>query len=308
MSDFGRIDGKTQLIGLLATPIKHSLSPAMHNLSFQKLGLNYAYMAFEVGNEQLANVVKGFRSLNIRGWNVSMPNKTKILNLLDKLSPAAKFAEAVNTVVNEDGILIGHNTDGIGYVRGLKEEGIDIKGKRITLIGAGGAGTAIAIQCAIEGASEIHIFNRIDETFDRAVKNADTINRNIPNIDCIATANSMDETEKLKYYIQRSDIVTNATCVGMKPLDGKSIIPDRSWLHSNLIVSDVVYIPRKTRLLEIAESAGCKAINGLGMMLWQGAEAFKIWTGQEMPVEYVKEQLFPDRLLDVKQTMITKAK
>jgi len=291
MTDLGRIDGRTKLIGLTATPIGHSLSPAMHNMAFRKSDLNYVYMAFEVGNQQLANVVTGFRALNLRGWNVSMPNKTKILPLLDELSPAAQFAGAVNTVVNENGKLIGHITDGTGYLRGLKENGVDIKGKKITLLGAGGAATAIGIQCAIDGASEIHIFNANDAFQDRAKKNADIINNEIENINCKATVNKLEDLELLKESIKNSDILTNATGVGMKPLENQSLVPDASWLRPELIVSDVVYIPRKTKLLEMAESVGCKTINGLGMMLWQGAAAFEIWTGYEMPVEYVKEQM-----------------
>lgn len=291
MADQGRINGRTQLIGLIATPIGHSLSPAMHNTAFRKLGLNNVYMAFEVGNEQLEDVITGFRALNLRGWNVSMPNKTKILPYLDELSPAAKFIGAVNTVVNEDGKLVGHITDGTGYVQGLKEDGVDIKGKKITLLGAGGAATAIAIQCALDGAAEIHIFNRKDEFWERAVKNADIINNEIKN-GCKATVHSLDEQDKLKESIENSDILTNATSVGMTPLDGQSLVPDVSWLRPDLIVSDVVYNPLKTKLIEQAESVGCKAMNGIGMMLWQGAKAFELWTGQQMPVDYVKEQLF----------------
>lgn len=291
MADQGRIDGRTQLIGLIATPIGHSLSPAMHNMSFRKLGLNNVYMAFEVGSQQLEDVLAGFRALNLRGFNVSMPNKMKILPYLDEVTPAARFVGAVNTVVNENGKLIGYNTDGIGYVRGLKENGVDIKGKKMTLMGAGGAASAVAIQCAIDGAAEIHIFNREDESYQRALKNADIINNEIDG-NCRATVHHIEDQELLRSSIESSDILTNATGVGMKPLEGQSIITDPSWLRPELIVSDVVYNPRKTKLLEIAESAGCKAINGLGMMLWQGAKAFELWTGQEMPVKYVKEQMF----------------
>jgi shikimate dehydrogenase len=291
LSDQGRIDGRTQLIGLIATPIGHSLSPAMHNMSFRKLGLNYVYLAFEVGNQQLADVITGFRGLNLRGFNVSMPNKTKILPYLDEVTPAARFIGAVNTVVNEDGKFVGYNTDGVGYVRGLKENGVDIKGKKMTLMGAGGAASAIAIQCALDGASEIHIFNRNDESYAHAVKNADLINHEIAGV-CKATVHYIENEELLRASIEGSDILTNATGVGMKPLEGRSIIPEASWLRPDLVVSDVVYIPRKTKLLEMAESVGCKAINGLGMMLWQGAKAFEMWTGHDMPVEYVKEQMF----------------
>jgi quinate/shikimate dehydrogenase len=291
LSDQGRINGRTQLIGLIATPIGHSLSPAMHNMSFRKLGLNYVYLAFEVGNQQLADVLTGFRGLNLRGFNVSMPNKTKILPYLDEVTPAARFIGAVNTVVNEDGKFVGYNTDGVGYVRGLKENGVDINGKKMTLVGAGGAASAIAIQCALDGASEIHIFNRNDDSFAHAVKNADLINHEIEG-NCRATVHPIENEELLRASIEGSDILTNATGVGMKPLEGRSIIPDASWLRPELVVSDVVYIPRKTKLLEMAESVGCKAFNGLGMMLWQGAIAFEMWTGHEMPVKYVKEQMF----------------
>ena len=141
MENLGRINGKTELVGLLATPIGHSLSPAMHNLAFDKLGLNCAYLAFEVGNEELEDAVKGMRALNVKGFNVSMPNKMKILPYLDELADSAKFSGAVNTVVNVDGKFVGHSTDGMGYTRNLKEHGIDIKGKKMTLIGSGGAAT-----------------------------------------------------------------------------------------------------------------------------------------------------------------------
>lgn len=292
-SDLGRIDGRTKLIGLTATPIGHSLSPAMHNMAFRHLGLNYAYMAFEVGNQQLPDVVKGFRALNLRGWNVSMPNKTKILPLLDELTPTAQFAGAVNTVVNENGKLIGTITDGTGYVTGLKENGVDIKGKKMTLLGAGGAATAVAIQCAIDGAAEIHIFNRQDEFYPRAEKNADIINNEIEGIHCKATVNRLEDLDKLKESIANSDILTNATGVGMKPLEGQSLIPEVSWLRPELIVSDTIYSPRTTKLLEMAQEAGCqKTINGLPMMLFQGAKAFEIWTGKQMPVELIEKALF----------------
>lgn len=155
-----RIDGHTILIGLMATPIRHSMSPTMHNNAFAKLGLNYAYLAFEVGNDQLADAVQAIRTLDMRGSNVSMPNKQKILPLLDKLSPAAEMARAVNTVVNDNGVLTGYTTDGTGFMKSLADEGLDICGKKMVLTGAGGAGTPIAIQAALDGVKEIAIFNR----------------------------------------------------------------------------------------------------------------------------------------------------
>lgn len=292
MPDLGRIDGRTKLIGLIATPIGHSISPAIHNMAFRKLGLNYAYMAFEVGNDQLEDVVTGIRALNLRGFSVSMPNKTKIIPFLDEISPAAQFVNAVNTVVNENGKLIGHITDGTGYMRALIEAGVNFAGKKITLMGAGGAATAIAIQAALDGVAEISIFNHNDDFFERAVKNAAIINEQIKDVNGKANVYHLEDLDKLKKEIASSDILINATSVGMKPLEGQSLIPDASWLHPELFVSDIIYNPRKTKLLEQAESAGCKTSNGLGMLLWQGAKAFEIWTGQEMPVEYVQKQLF----------------
>ena len=291
MSDLGRIDGRTNLFGLIATPIGHSLAPAMHNMSFRKMGLNCAYMAFEVGNDQLEDVITGMRALKLRGFNVSMPNKTKILPLLDEITPAAQFMGAVNTVINENGKLIGHNTDGIGYMRSLTEAGVDFVGKKMTLMGAGGAATAVAVQGALDGIAEISLFNRNISPSSRAIKISEIINKQT---NCRVNVYSIEDLDKLKEEIAVSDILTNTTGVGMKPFEGQSLIPDSSWLRSELVVSDAIYNPRKTKLLEQAESVGCKVINGLGMMLWAGAQSFEIWTGLKMPVEYVKEQLFQD--------------
>jgi quinate/shikimate dehydrogenase len=292
MQNLGVMDGETQLIGLFATPIRHSLSPTMHNLAFKKLGLNYAYLAFEVGNEELEDVIKGMRALNVRGFNVSMPNKTKVWTFLDELADSAKFTGSVNTVVNENGRLIGHNTDGTGYTRNLKEHGIDIKDKKMTLIGSGGAATSIAIQSALEGISEISIFARHDEFYAKAVENARIINEDMKHFSVKANVYPLENKEQLKKEISSSDILANGTGVGMKPIEGISVIEDISMLHSDLIVTDVVYSPLKSRLLQQAEAVGATAINGIGMMLWQGALAFEIWTGIEMPVAYIKEQMF----------------
>ncbi|PSA89990.1 shikimate dehydrogenase [Bacillus atrophaeus] len=290
--ELGRINGKTQLIGLLATPIGHSLSPTMHNLAFKKLGLNYAYLAFEVGNEQLEDVVTGMRALGVRGFNVSMPNKMKIIPYLDQLADSAKFSGAVNTVVNDNGTLTGHSTDGMGYVRNLKEHGVDIAGKKMSLIGSGGAATPIAIQSALEGLAEISIFARNDAFFEKAVENVRIINEDMKDSNCKANVYPLEDQETLRAEIASSDILANGTGVGMKPLEGLSVIEDVSMLRPDLIVSDVVYNPVKSKLLEQAEEAGCKTINGLGMMVWQGAMAFELWTGKEMPVAYINEQMF----------------
>ena len=281
-----RITGHTELIGLIATPIRHSSSPRMHNEAFAKLGLDYAYLAFEVGTEDLEDTIKGFRAMKVRGSNVSMPNKTVVHKYLDKLSDAAEMCGAVNTIVNDNGVLTGHITDGIGYMSGLKDAGIDIIGKKMTIVGAGGAATAIQVQAALDGVKEISIFNRKDEFYERAQKTVKDINEKT---NCKATLYDLEDLDKLKEEIASSYIFTNATGMGMKPLEGQTYIPDKSFLRKDLIVTDVVYAPAETALLKMAKEVGCKTLNGFPMMLFQGAAAFKLWTNQNMPIEHVKE-------------------
>ncbi|MHC5218363.1 shikimate dehydrogenase [Enterococcus sp. LJL128] len=289
-----RLDGHTLLISLIATPIRHSLSPTMHNEAFAKLGLDYAYLAFEVGNEELKDAVQGIRALGIRGSNVSMPNKQAIIPYLDELSPAAKLCGAVNTVVNKDGKghLVGHITDGTGAMRSLKEEGVEVKDQIVTMTGAGGAGTAIAIQAALDGVKELRIFNIEDAAFENAKETVKKINENT---DCVATLTSLKDQAAFKQSIAESAIYIDGTGVGMKPLEKESLINDPEMIHENLVVFDVVYIPKETKLLKFAKDNGAKkVINGLGMMLYQGAEAFKLFTGEDMPVNYIRELLFKD--------------
>ena len=281
-----RITGHTELIGLIATPIRHSSSPRMHNEAFAKLGLDYAYLAFEVGTEDLEDTIKGFRAMKVRGSNVSMPNKTVVHKYLDKLSDAAEMCGAVNTIVNDNGVLTGHITDGIGYMSGLKDAGIDIIGKKMTIVGAGGAATAIQVQAALDGVKELSIFNRKDEFYERAQKTVKDINEKT---NCKATLYDLEDLDKLKEEIASSYIFTNATGMGMKPLEGQTYIPDKSFLREDLIVTDVVYAPAETALLKMAKEVGCKTLNGFPMMLFQGAAAFKLWTNQDMPIEHVKE-------------------
>ncbi|WP_265458062.1 shikimate dehydrogenase [Enterococcus sp. HY326] len=289
-----RLSGHTLLISLIATPIRHSLSPKMHNEAFAKLGLDYAYLAFEVGNQELADAVKGIRALGIRGSNVSMPNKQAILPLLDELSPAAQLVGAVNTVVNQDGKghLVGHITDGTGAMRALKEEGVSVKDQIITMTGGGGAGTAIAIQAALDGVKELRIFNIKDPSYANAQETVDKINQHT---DCLATLTDLADQEAFKKSIAESSIYIDGTGVGMKPLENLSLINDPEMIRPDLVVFDVVYSPRETKLLKFAKEHGAKkAINGLGMMLYQGAEAFKLFTGEEMPVDYIKAVLFDE--------------
>lgn len=283
----GWLDGHTILVGLMAYPIRHTMSPTMHNNAFAKLGLNGAYLCFEIDNEKLPGAIDAIRTLDMRGSNVSMPNKKKVIPYLDKLDKTSQMCDAVNTIVNEHGVLTGYTTDGMGWLRALKKDGQDVKGKVITLAGAGGAATPIAVTASLEGAKEIRIFNLDDDKWAQAVKNVETINKET---DCVASVHHLEDKEDFKKSIAESDIYCDATSVGMNPLQDQTLVEDPSWFHEDMVVSDTVYAPRKTKLMEVAEKAGVKHIyNGIGMMIEQGAAAFKLWTGKEMPTDYIQE-------------------
>ena len=283
-----RITGHTELIGLLAYPIRHSSSPAMHNAAFAKLGYDYVYLAFEVGDDEIEDAVKAIRTLKLKGANVSMPNKTIVGQYLDELSPAAKLCGAVNTIVNDNGHLTGHITDGIGFMLSLKDNDIDAIGKKMTIVGTGGAATAIQVQAALDGVSEISIFNKKDKFWDRGVETVEKINENTA---CKAVLYDLDDTDRLRKEMADSYLFVNATGVGMKPLEGLSVVPDASYFRPELIVVDVPYSPLETVMRKTAKEVGCKTMNGLGMMLFQGSAAFELWTGEPMPIEYMKEIL-----------------
>ena len=283
------ITGHTVLTGLLGSPVAHSISPMMHNEAFRQLDLDYVYLCFDVGTENLKTAVEGLKAIGVRGFNCTMPDKNLMCELADKLSPAAKMIGAVNTVLNENGVLTGCNTDGVGYMQAVKDAGYDIIGKKMTLLGAGGAATAVCVQAALDGVKEINVFSIRDQFFDRARQMVDTINKET---NCKASLYDFEDESVLKKSIDESDILTNGTSVGMAPNTDACIIKDASFFHEGLIVSDVIYNPRETKLLQMAKANGCHTFNGLYMLLYQGAEAFKIWTGKEMPVEIIKEKYF----------------
>ena len=257
-----RIKGTTGLMALIGSPVGHSGSPAMYNFSFRYHNLDYAYMAFDIKEDQVPAALDAIRLFKMRGANVTMPCKNEVAKHMDELSPAARIIGAVNTIVNEDGKLVGHITDGIGFVRNLKEHGVDVKGKKMVVLGAGGAATAIQVQCALETPDcKVSVFDLADEA-------------------------------KLKEEVANADILVNATLAGMKPHEEITLIKDKSMFRPDLVVADVVYNPAETRMVKEAKEAGCKlAIGGKGMLLWQGAAAYKLYTGLEMPTaEYQKFQ------------------
>lgn len=286
-----RISGRTGMFCLIGTPVGHSGSPAMYNYSFQKTGLDNAYLAYDIPLEKTEEAVQALRVLGCKGFNVTMPCKTKVAELVDELSDAAKLIGACNTVVVKDGKLYGNNTDGMGFVRNLKENGADVKGKKMTIMGAGGAATAVQVQSALDGAAKISIFNRADEFYANAEHTKAKIKEMLPERD--VNVYPLEDTEKLYAEIKDSDILVNATKVGMKPLDGQSLIEDISVFRPDLVVADVVYNPKETKFVQDAKAAGCKvAVGGIGMLLWQGAAAFKLFTGEDMPTDEVYELFF----------------
>lgn len=283
-----RITGHTELMGLIAKPIRHSISPAMHNAAFRYLGLDYAYLAFEIDKEDLEDTIKGLKALKVRGCNVSMPYKKDVIPYLDHLSVAAKLIGAVNTIVNDNGVLTGHITDGVGLMSALKDAKADPIGKKMIIVGCGGAATAIAIQAALDGVKEIIIYNKKDAFFNNAL---DTKKKIEEHTSCFIQVKDLDDLSSLKKDMYESDFFINATNVGMKPMDNISYIPDESFFKPDLFVVDIIYNPKETKLLKMAKSAGCQTMNGIYMLLWQGAASFKLWTGKEMPIDYVKKEI-----------------
>ncbi|MBN2220878.1 MAG: shikimate dehydrogenase [Vallitaleaceae bacterium] len=284
-----RIDGHTQLTGLLGSPVSHSISPLMHNEAFRQLGLHYAYLCFDISAEKMTEAVAALKLLNVRGFNVTMPGKNVMCELADELSTAASLIGAVNTVVNENGRFIGHNTDGTGFMLSCKDAGYDILGKKMTLLGAGGAATAILVQAALDGVSEIDIFSIRDQFFPRAEETVQRLNQSTQ---CKVRLYDFSDENQLKESIHRSYLLVNGTSVGMAPNVDSCIIKDASFFHKDLVVADIIYNPRETKLLTMAKEVGCSTFNGLYMLLYQGAEAFELWTGEKMPIPLIKEKYF----------------
>ena len=284
------ITGHTRLLALFGSPVAHSGSPAMYNYSFKRLGLDYVYVAIDIDKAGLKEAVLAARLYKMRGFNLTMPCKNDVISYIDELSPAAALIGAVNTVVNEDGRLVGYNTDGVGFIKNLEARGVDVKGKKLVVAGAGGAATAIIVQLALDGAGTISIFNKKSQNFDRMLETIEKIKKEVlgDDINIYDIEDGSLFTEKIK----EADIFVNATVVGMKPYEDESVIKDLSAFKKGLVVADVVYNPLETRLLREAKEAGCICIDGKGMLLWQGVYAFKLYTGKEMPIEEVKSMFF----------------
>jgi len=272
------VDVNTKLVGLLGNPLGHSFSPAMHNKAFETLGLNYFYLPIEVTAEDLPTVAAGIAKMNFAGYNITIPHKIRIMDCLDEIDPLAQAIGAVNTVVLENGRATGYNTDGEGFVRSLEaESGITVDGKRYFILGSGGAARAIAMTLAFKGASKIYLCNRTEQ---KAHDLAAEINTKV-NPCCEMVPR---DPTRMAPAVQQADVLINTTSIGMHPEEDRIPIDD-NLIPGGMIVSDIVYNPARTKLLQVAEAKGCKIVPGLGMLVYQGTEGFRKWTGAEPPVE-----------------------
>jgi len=278
------ISGKTKICGVIGDPIEHTMSPAIHNAAFNKLGLDYVYLPFQVKKEELGRAIEGMRGLNIKGLSVTIPHKVAVIILLDELDHNAERIGAINTITNDNGVLKGYNTDAGGFRQALLEKGVTPEGKNIVILGAGGVSRTISFTLAEEGARLV-ILNRLlelDWAKELASRLSLIFNREFPALELVEG--------NLAKAIERADILVNATSVGMSPNVNETLVPAR-LLKPGLVVFDVVYNPIKTMLLKEAEAAGAEIISGVDMLVWQGALAFKMWTGVEAPLELMREEL-----------------
>jgi shikimate dehydrogenase len=275
------ISGKTQVFAVIGDPITHSLSPIIHNAAFEHLSLNMIFLAFRVTPDQLEHAIKGVRALGIRGLNVTMPHKNSVTMFLDEAEAAVKFLHAANTILNQDGRLRGFNTDGIGAVRALKGNGMELSGKKVLLLGAGGAAKAIAFSLAKE-VEELCILNR-DKTKARELASLlGPWGKKIV-VDELAPS-------QISERMRKSDLLINATSVGMAPNAHESLV-NPHWLRPGLCIMDIVYNPVETKLIRDAKAADAKTINGVEMLLYQGAASFEIWMGCKAPVDVMRAAL-----------------
>lgn len=281
---YGPVGGETKVVGVFGHPVAHTLSPPMHNRAFAELGLDWIYLAFPVRPEDLADALRGAAAMGLAGVNLTIPHKVEGARLMDRLSPEAERIGAVNTVAFTPEGLVGHNTDGAGFVRSLREEaGFDPKGAKVLLLGAGGAARAIAVQLLLEGADSLLIVNR---TAERAEALARSLNEWAP---ALVAARGLAELGADD--VAERELIIHATSHGMAPGSEAPPLLEPEWLSPRHLVCDIVYTPRRTGLLRAAEARGCRVLEGLGMLAYQGAVAFELWTGRPAPAALMKQVL-----------------
>lgn len=281
-----QIDGYTRLAAVIATPIKHSISPFIHNFAFEKTGVNGVYLAWDIEVSDLEESLNNIKRYNMWGANISMPYKEAVLPYMDELTASAQLMGAVNTVIHREGKLIGHNTDGLGFFNSLSQlVDFEVKGRAMTIIGGGGAATALIAQAALNGASHISVFN-LDKYLDRTREKASALSQKtgVP-----IEVYPLENVSLLEEKVAQSDLLVNATSIGM---DGKSLpISEGFRFPSGILVADVIYQPLETPFLKLAKEHGLRTVNGLGMLLFQAAAAFEEWTGSQMPTEEIWQAL-----------------
>jgi len=277
------LSAQTQLCGVLGNPVKHSLSPAIHNAAFQELHLDFVYLAFQV--EHIQPAIEGIRALgNIRGFSVTIPHKVSAIPFLDTIDPTAKQIGAINTIVKQEGQLLGINTDSAGAIRALREAGIHPQDERITLIGSGGAARAIAFGLAMDSNIPSLSLLGIDETELNILAN------DLRERTGITVSVKKLEAPSLKPTLAESSLLIHCTPIGMSPKTEETCIP-QEWLHSGLTVMDIVYNPLETRLLREAKTIGARTIPGIEMFLYQAVIQFELWTERPAPVSLMRKVL-----------------
>lgn len=279
------ITGESRVVGVIGWPVRHSLSPPMHNAAFAATGLNWVYVPFAVAPDLVISAVAAVRALDLVGLNVTIPHKLAVLPLLDEVSSEAQALGAVNTIINDQGKLRGRNTDGEGFLRSLREISEDVTDRRVALIGAGGSARAVALAAARAGAAQLTIINR---TVEKAETVAEMVRAAVPaaTVEVVGLA-----TPEAKAAVQAAEVLIDSTAVGMYPHHDTEPVVPAEWLHRELTVCDLTYNPRETVLLRAARAAGARTLDGTGMLIHQGALAFEYWTGQPAPVEVMREAL-----------------
>ena len=277
------ITGRTKVVGVIGDPVEHSCSPPMHNAAFLEMGMDYIYMPFHVKPPDLPAAVEGFKALNVAGINVTLPHKKSVFPLMDSISQEAELIGAVNTMIFRDGLVEGHNTDARGFIASLQEEGIDsVKNMKVVVLGAGGGAQAVVVGLALEGVDRITVVNRTPE---KAVQLGKAISdkTGVP-VEGIAL-----DDGRLPEYVSGSDLLVSTISAGMNP--NIPLVIDPGWLHKNLIVCDIVYVPPETNLLKAAAERGLRTVGGMGMLVHQGVISFKLWTGKQPPVDTMRQAL-----------------
>lgn len=288
MESNDRITGTTRLVGLIGSPVDNSEGPAIHNAVFEKMGYDFAYVPFDVSPENLESAVRGMESLGFLGYNVTAPHKKQIVPYLHEISRVAEIMGAVNTVAILGGRSLGDNTDGAAFMRNLVLNGINVLGKKITILGAGGAASAIAVQAALDGVAQIDVFSRSDspsmESYEEVIQRLSKYSF------CEVALHTLSDKEQLRASLQESALLVNATHVGA-PEDPGCLV-EEGMLPADLIVADLVYVPRETELLAVARANGNQVLDGTGVFIQQAAIAERLWCGCNMPTDFVRQRFF----------------